>query len=164
MLSVNKKKYFVWFAAALLAFSAVIKLLTFFSGDPVARAVDPLWGFPNGVLFIISSVAEIAVCVIIVAFPRSRLCTAAIATLGGEFVLYHLFGLAMGVRNPCPCLGGFSSWMQTFLSHAGYAVSRVTLDNLSAAVTWFIALILLSGGIVFHTVGENSPDTPPRRM
>lgn len=161
--SIHLKRYFLWFSAAFLAFSALTKLLTLLDGGPLLGAVDPVWGLRNGLVFCISSAVEVVACALVAAFPNSRICTAVIATLGAEFVLYHLFVLGMGMRSACPCLGGLSSWIQTLAGHGGWSVSRMTADNITTSASWFAALILLSGGIAFHGVGLNPGNSASQR-
>jgi hypothetical protein len=163
-LVVHARRYFLWFSGAFLAFSAILKLLTLVANDPIVRVLDPVWGIQNRILFLISSAVELAVCLLVLAIPQSRLCTAVVATLGAEFVLYHLFGLGMGARSPCPCLGGLSSWFQAFLAFCGGNVPRTAVDNLTATVIWFAALILLSGGIAFHRVGPHVASSAAPRV
>lgn len=154
----------MWFAAAFLAFSAIVKLLTLVVGDPIVRVFDPVWGIQSRILFVSSAAVEVAVCALIVAFPKSRLCPVVLATLGAEFVLYHLFSLGMGIRSTCPCLGGLSSWIQTLVGYGGWHVSRIAVDNITTTVSWFAALILLSGGIAFHGVGPNPGNSASQRV
>lgn len=52
------KRYFLWFSAAFLAFSAAAKLLTVLARDPILSTVDPVWGLRNGLFFCISSAIE----------------------------------------------------------------------------------------------------------
>ncbi|MCL4789471.1 MAG: hypothetical protein KJ070_22225 [Verrucomicrobia bacterium] len=138
---------FLWFCAATLATTGLLKLISVFGQAPILETADPLLGIKVRFVLLISGLVEviIATALCLLRNPRSALWL--VSWMGFNFLLYRSFRTLDGEDNPCPCLGTVLSWLQL----------NPTLFDGSL---WAMSAFMFLGGSLLLWKMQNQPVAP----
>jgi hypothetical protein len=121
--------------------TATAKLVSAFEGARLLARYDPVLPLSLRETLLLAAAVEFG-CAVVVRVPRlTRICCLIVASLGGQFLLYHLAAHMTGMPGPCPCLGSLAAWM-------GLS------DKSARIIVLAVAIYFLLGGMYFYFSSE----------
>ncbi len=124
-----------------LGLTAIAKLISAFGHAPLLEAIDPVLGLRVRSMMIAAAIFEGCVCVGLLILPNPFWQGLCLITLGGEFSLYHLARMVMGIHGPCQCLGTAWGWLPW---------THITEAKVEHIAVWLTAVIVVCGVVLIY--------------
>lgn len=98
---------FIISAGAILLVTAFAKIISAFGRSGILDVVDPLFGFSYHYVLLAIGTLELAVSMVCLCAPKTRLSLNLVTWLATMFLAYRLGNAIIGYKHLCPCLGYF---------------------------------------------------------
>jgi hypothetical protein len=133
----------------ILVITSALKVISLVEADALLLGRrDPLLCLPTNITMALAIVVELATCAMILWSRGWTSRGLVLATVGAQFVLYHVALALIGGRGGCPCLGNLWQWLR---------VSPLAADRASLCLAH---LICLSGAYLAFIGHKYEPRMP----